>query len=60
MKAEKLVFKNEKNEKVILFGIVNLQTEDYIVFETGSGRKYTVSKHRDFFLAPTNKEFTRC
>ena len=46
-------------ENTSIFGIVKVETRDYFVFATGSGKLYTVSKKSDFLLLPTNKLFEK-
>ena len=53
-KCMKLVVENRS-----IFGIVKVETPDYFVFATGSGKLYTVSKKSDFLLLPTNKLFEK-
>jgi len=46
-------------KSLIVFGKVIRQNTEELVFLTGAGSQYTISKKKKFFLSPTNKIFLK-
>ena len=56
--CKKLILESQNNE-IVVWGIVEEETENSFNFITGSGRKYTVSKKTKFVLLPTTTLFIK-